>query len=81
MCLLSLVILLWPITSEGQPTFLAELAETVLQTSENRGLGIIYWYPEAIKVERMNIWNGDAAAVFDEDGDVLPGAKAMVPAK
>ena len=69
----------WPITQDGQAAFLQELTEVVVQTPENRGLGVIYWYPEAIDVEGMNVWNGGATAVFDDNGNVLPSAKAMVP--
>jgi len=69
----------WPVTQQGQAAFLAELTEAVQQTPNHRGLGVIYWYPEAIEVDGMNIWNGGATAVFDRQGNVLPGARAMAP--
>ncbi|MCP4456169.1 MAG: hypothetical protein GY809_32325 [Planctomycetes bacterium] len=67
------------ITQASQAAFLAELTRAVQQTPNHRGLGVIYWYPEAIEVQGMKIWNGGATAVFDRLGRVLPGAGAMVP--
>ncbi len=67
----------WPVTVEGQALFLAQLAQVVRETPDNRGLGVNYWYPEAIEVDGMHIWNGGATALFDSNGLILPGAHAI----
>ena len=67
----------WPVTVEGQTEFLAQLAQVVRETPDNRGIGVNYWYPEAIDIDGMHIWNGGATALFDSNGLVLLGAHAM----
>lgn len=62
----------WPMSPEGQRSFLAELVLSVLRTPNNRGLGVLWWYPESIPVSGLNAWFGGANALFDEKGKVLP---------
>jgi arabinogalactan endo-1,4-beta-galactosidase len=62
----------WPMSPEGQKSFLAELVLSVLKTPNNRGLGVIWWYPESTPVSGLNVWFGGANALFDEKGNVLP---------
>jgi len=64
--------MVWPMTAEGQATFLNELVCTVRETPGGRGIGVLWWYPEAIPVEGLRIWNGGATALFDSNGNVLP---------
>ncbi len=67
----------WPISREGQAEFLKQLVKTVRETPDGRGVGVIYWYPEAIAMPNLRVWNGGSTALFDEKGDALPGVDAM----
>jgi arabinogalactan endo-1,4-beta-galactosidase len=62
----------WPQTREGQKQFLKDLSEAIRATPGNRGLGFVWWYPEAIPVTGRHIWRGGAEALFDEKGQSLP---------
>jgi arabinogalactan endo-1,4-beta-galactosidase len=67
----------FPETPEGQSDFLKALAEKTKATPNNRGIGIFYWYPEAIPVKGHNIWNGGATALFDKEGHALPAMSVL----
>lgn len=67
----------WPMSPEGQRSFLAELVLSVLKTPNDRGLGVLWWYPESIPVSGLNAWFGGANALFDEVGNVLPAMKVF----
>ena len=69
--------MVWPISPEGQHDFLVDLINTVQQTPDNRGIGVIWWYPESIPVKGLRVWNGGATAWFDSTGNVLPVVKAF----
>ena len=62
----------WPMTPEGQKSFLTEIVQTVRETPNGHGLGVLWWYPEAIPVQGLSIWNDGATALFDQNGNVLP---------
>ncbi len=67
----------WPISPEGQKQFLQDLVAAVRETPGGHGLGVIYWYPEAIPVTGMGIWNGGSTALFDSNGSALPALEAF----
>lgn len=67
----------WPYSRKGQYTFLKELVQTVKQTPDQHGLGVLYWYPESIQVKGLHGWLGGDAALFNEKGDMLPGLLAF----
>ena len=69
--------MVWPISPEGQHDFLVDLVNTVRQTPEGRGIGVIWWYPESVPVKGLRVWNGGATAWFDSLGNVLPVVKAF----
>lgn len=62
----------WPMTPEGQRDFLTELIQVVRETPKNRGMGVLWWYPESIPVQGLHVWNGGATGLFDQDGNALP---------
>lgn len=62
----------WSMSPEGQKSFLAEIVQAVRETPDGRGLGVLWWYPEAIPVQGLYIWNEGATALFDQNGNVLP---------
>lgn len=51
---------------------MAELVQTVRETPNGHGLGVLWWYPEAIPVQGLSVWNSGATALFDQSGRVLP---------
>jgi arabinogalactan endo-1,4-beta-galactosidase len=67
----------WPISPAGQRAFMAELVAAVRATPNGRGIGVIYWYPEAIPVKGLKVWNGGATALFDDQGNALPALDAF----
>jgi len=69
----------WPITPSGQRQFLADLVETLRTTPRGLGAGLMYWYPESIRVARsgMFAWNGGDMATFDRKGNALPSMDVL----
>lgn len=63
----------WPSTPAGQRDFLIAVRDAVRNLPNNRGQGVVWWYPEAIQVPGTYIWQGGAIALFDDSGgDALP---------
>ena len=67
----------WPVSPEGQHAFLAELIKTVRQTPGERGLGVLWWYPESMPTKGLRIWCRGAMALFNEGGNALPAVTAF----
>lgn len=66
-------------TPRGQKQFLEALISTVLAVPQNLGLGVLYWYPESVAVNNPEIldwWDGQLA-LFDQEGNALPGLDAF----
>ena len=64
----------WPLTPAGQADFLRDVIDAVAATPNGRGLGVVWWYPEAVLVSDLFVWGGGALALFDASGDILPAA-------
>ncbi len=71
----------YPITPEGQKTFLDELIHIVASTPEGRGQGVFYWAPEWILGKQ---WDGpdwsnqwEERALFDHSGNARPAMDAF----
>jgi len=62
----------WPMTPAGQKQFLDELISTVKAAPGHRGIGVVWWYPEAVPIAHHKVWNGGALGWFDGQGDLLP---------
>jgi arabinogalactan endo-1,4-beta-galactosidase len=58
-------------TQAGQAAYLSALAAKVQALPNNDGMGLLYWYPEAVQVPGYNIYNGGATALFDGSGNAL----------
>lgn len=69
----------WPISPEGQSHFLTDLAAAVRAVPDGLGLGVLYWFPESVALPNQYTWNGGATALFDHEGNRLPGALALHP--
>jgi len=68
----------WPQTPGGQRQFLQDVIETVRSTPRGLGKGVIWWYPESIPTEGVNIWKGGANALFDAEGNALEALDAFL---
>jgi arabinogalactan endo-1,4-beta-galactosidase len=66
--------MVWPVTPQGQADFLADVMSAVAAVPGGRGIGVVWWYPEAIQVPGLFIWGGGSLSLFDAGGNVLPAA-------
>ena len=67
----------WEISPEGQKTFLEDMISVVDSVPKERGLGVLWWYPESIPYGGPGMWMGGQNALFDEDGETLPAMEAF----
>ncbi|MBI3789270.1 MAG: glycosyl hydrolase 53 family protein, partial [Gemmatimonadetes bacterium] len=68
----------FPFTVEGQRDFTRALAQAVADVPGGRGIGVVWWYPEAVRVPgKLFIYGDGALALFDSAGRVLPAADAL----
>jgi len=76
-------VLQWPETPAGQQQFLTDLQNVMLNLHNDAGAGIVWWYPEAVKVPGFNIYHDGLTALFDDSYNVLPAldtfAVTLVP--
>lgn len=68
----------FPATPEGQREFLFRLKQTVQSMPDEKGLGIFYWFPEAVPVKGENTWLSGATALFDKNGHALPALDSII---
>jgi arabinogalactan endo-1,4-beta-galactosidase len=62
----------WPQTKEGQKKFLEDLTTTLHAAPDHHVLGFMWWYPEAIHMDGLNIWRDGGEGLFDDQGNALP---------
>jgi arabinogalactan endo-1,4-beta-galactosidase len=72
-----LATLQWPQTPAGQKQYLNDLIDVIHHAPGNHGNGFIYWYPEAIPIQGMNIWRQGYEALFDSSGNAQPALDAF----
>jgi hypothetical protein len=58
---------MWPKTPAGQKAELEAVRDLVLGLPHGAGLGVLYWYPEAVRVKNYGIYNNGATALFDSN--------------
>ena len=58
-------------TQAGQASYFSALATTVQNLPNGDGMGLLYWYPEAVQVPGYAVYNGGATALFNGSGNVL----------
>ena len=68
----------WPVSRTGQARFLRDVAQVVAATQGDRGIGVIWWYPEAIQVPGLFIWGGGSLSLYDATGNLNPAALEFV---
>ena len=64
----------WPMSPDGQKQFLGDIIRTVKEAPEHRGIGVMYWHPEATHIPNANgrFSGPDANSLFDATGRPLP---------
>jgi len=67
----------WPASPLGQAQFLQDLVAVVAGVPEGRGVGVVWWYPEAIQVPGLAVWGNGSLSLFDAGGNVLPAASVF----
>ena len=73
----NLAAMTWGISPQGQAQFLRDVLDAVATVPGGRGVGVVWWYPEAIAVPGLFVWGGGSLALFGADGNVLPAAGAF----
>jgi arabinogalactan endo-1,4-beta-galactosidase len=73
----TLAAMTWGISPQGQAQFLRDVLDAVATVPGGRGVGVVWWYPEAIQVPGLFVWGGGSLALFGADGNVLPAAAAF----
>ena len=68
----------WATSPDGQAQFARDLVSAVAQTPGGHGLGVLWWYPEAIQVPGVFVWGGGSLSLFDAGGNLLPAAGALL---
>jgi|CZKI01.1.fsa_nt_gi arabinogalactan endo-1,4-beta-galactosidase len=68
----------WPMTPAGQRQFLVDLIKAVKEAPDGRGIGVIYWHPEATFVPGATGRGSgpDSSSFFDAKGHVLQAIDA-----
>ena len=67
----------WPMTPAGQAACLADVVTAVRATPGGHGRGVIWWYPEAVPVKGLRVWEGGRLGLFDDHGTLLPAADGL----
>jgi arabinogalactan endo-1,4-beta-galactosidase len=67
----------WPVSTTGQAQFLSDLGQVVAATPGGEGAGVLWWYPEAIPVSGLFIFDGGSLALFDSMGNTLPSIPVL----
>lgn len=73
----SAALMTWPVSAQGQAQFLRDVVDAVARVPQNRGAGVVWWYPEAIAVSGLFVWGGGSMALFDDGGNLLPAAAQL----
>jgi arabinogalactan endo-1,4-beta-galactosidase len=66
----------YPVTKEGQVSFLRDLTDVVKSAPGGFGRGVIYWAPEWIPAKGMQ-GSWDTKTLFDDSGNALPAISEL----
>jgi arabinogalactan endo-1,4-beta-galactosidase len=61
-----------PPTPEGQVAYVAKLAQILRSVPNGRGIGLVWWGAEYVRLADTNLAGFDRRSFFDFDGRVLP---------
>lgn len=67
----------YPFTPEGQRDFLKEVVRIVRAAPNGLGQGVVWWFPESVKIPNQHTWKGGSCALFDDHGEALPAWSAF----
>jgi len=67
----------WPYTPDGQKQFLSDVIDAVASTPDSKGIGVIWWHPDAIETKGLKVWHSGSAALFTPDGKPLPAQSSF----
>lgn len=66
-----------PTTPQGQVAFVTELSRILKSLPNGKGMGIIWWGSEYVKLEGQGLAGFDRRSFFDYQGNVLPVVRAL----
>jgi arabinogalactan endo-1,4-beta-galactosidase len=69
--------MIWLPTRDGQAQFLSDLGHAVAAVPGSQGVGVLWWYPEAIPTNGLFIFDGGSLALFDSTGNALPAVMEL----
>lgn len=67
----------WAQTPAGQKQYLIDLMAVVRSTPNGLGKGVVWWYPEAVPINGLSVWEGGANALFKTDWTALPAQEVF----
>lgn len=70
--------LAFPATAAGQNAFAMAVVKALREVPGGRGIGLFWWYPEAVLNTKINVWLGGDCALFSTDGRLLPAARMRI---
>lgn len=62
----------WSFTPQGQSEFAQQLITILRDLPQDHGAGLVWWYPEAIPLPGVFMYQNATEGVFDEQGYPLP---------
>ena len=62
----------FPVSAAGQKDYLQAVVDAVEAVPNDMGQGVFWWYPEAVPVSGLSIWEGGRYGLFDQTGGRLP---------
>ncbi len=70
--------LAFPATAAGQNAFAMAVVKALREVPGGKGIGLFWWYPEAVLNPKINVWLGGDCALFSTDGRLLPAARMRI---
>ncbi len=67
----------YPVTPEGQAAFTRDVVAAVRAVPNGLGRGVFWWHGAATPTPGNLAWEGGRLGLFDQDGKVLPAARAL----
>lgn len=71
--------LTWPQTPQGQRQFVQEMVAALRAVPDGRGIGFVWWYPEATPVRGLRVWREGREGLFDAEGNPQPSLDLFKP--
>jgi arabinogalactan endo-1,4-beta-galactosidase len=64
----------WPVSIDGQAEFLRNMLDALAAVPGGHGAGVLWWYPEAVRVTGLSVWGDGSLSLFTGTGTLLPAA-------